>query len=186
MAINDEILKRIKETAGLSMTTSSDFEALSQAVKDKTGESLGVNTLKRIFGYKTQKVEPRQSTKDILARFLGKSSYASFVKELGNEADISMFTPVNGIEVRELTPGAKIKLTYDPDREFMLTYLGDCNFIVNEVRGSHNIKEGDVMTITQIIKGHRFVASHVIRNNEDLGGYESAKDNGVRSVEVTS
>ena len=49
MANDNEILKRIREKAGINMTKSVDFDILAQAIKDKTNESLGVNTLKRLF-----------------------------------------------------------------------------------------------------------------------------------------
>lgn len=49
MANDNEILKRIKEKAGIDMTKCVDFDILAQAIKDKTNESLGVNTLKRFF-----------------------------------------------------------------------------------------------------------------------------------------
>lgn len=184
MASDKEILNRIRQAAGLDMTSSSDFETLAQAIRDKTGDSLGVNTLKRLFGFKTKRLEPRQSTMDIIARFLGKPNYKSLVRELGNDADTSMFTPVDGIEVQNLKEGDLVRITYNPDRVFCLKYLGDFHFIVNEVNGSQNIKKGDILTITQILTGHRFVAAHVVRDNEDLGGYESAKENGVKSVEI--
>ena len=70
MANENEILRRVRETVGLDMTRSADFDVLSQAIKDKTKETLGVNTLKRLFGFKTDKVVPRHSTMDIIAHFL--------------------------------------------------------------------------------------------------------------------
>ena len=184
MANENEILKRIKEQAGIGMNKSSDFETLAQSIKDKTNESLGVNTLKRLFGYKTEKVVPRLSTMDIIAQYLGSADYESLIKELGEDADISLFTPIDSIEVNELEKGSQIRISYDPNRVFFLTYLGDFKFIVNEVEGSRNIIKGDVLTITQLAVGHRFVVSHVDRNGNDLGAYESAKYKGLKSVEL--
>lgn len=184
MANDNEILRRIKEKAGISMNKSVDFDILAQSIKDKTNESLGVNTLKRLFGYKTEKVVPRLSTMDIIAQYLGCSDYESLIKELGEDADISIFTPVDCIEVLDLGKGTQVRIAYDPNRVFFLTYLGDFKFIVNEVEGSHNILKGDVLTITQLAVGHRFLVAHVERDGYDLGGYESAKYNGLKSVEI--
>ena len=97
MPNDNEILKRIREKAGINMTKSVDFDILAQAIKDKTNESLGVNTLKRLFGYKTDKVVPRLSTMDVIAQYLDCADYESLIKELGDEADISMFTPIDAI-----------------------------------------------------------------------------------------
>ena len=166
------------------MTRSVDFEILAQAIKDKTNERLGVNTLKRLFGFKTDKVVPRLSTMDIIAQYLGCSDYETLVKGLGEDADISMFTPIDCVEVKDLDKGTLIRISYDPNRVFFLTYLGDMKFIVNEVEGSKNIKKGDVLTITQLAVDHRLVVTNVLRDGEDLGMYESAKYRGLKSVEI--
>lgn len=75
MTNENEILKRIRAKVGLEMTRSADFDVLSQSIKDTTNENLGVNTLKRLFGFKTEKVVPRLSTMDIIAQYLGSSDY---------------------------------------------------------------------------------------------------------------
>lgn len=186
MANENEILKRLREKVGLGMTRSADFDVLSQAIKECTNENLGVNTLKRLFGFKTDKVVPRLSTMDVIAQYLGSSDYETLVKELGEDADISLFTPVDGIDVRELAKGSQIRVTYDPNRLFILTYIGDFRFIINEVEGSRNIQKGDLLTITQLAVGHRLVVAQVNRNGVNLGAYESAKYKGLKSVEIIS
>lgn len=186
MANENEILKRVRQKVGLGMTRSADFDVLSQAIKDNTNENLGVNTLKRLFGFKTDKVVPRLSTMDIIAQFLGSEDYESLLKELGEDADISVFTPTDCLEVQDLEMGSQIRIAYDPNRVYFLTYIGDFKFIVNEVEGSRNIQKGDILTITQLAVGHRFVVSHVNRDGTDLGAYESAKFKGLKSVEIIS
>lgn len=184
MANKNEILKRVREKVGLGMTRSADFDVLSQAIRDRTNENLGVNTLKRLFGFKTDKVVPRLSTMDIIAQYLGSNDYEALIKELGEDADISIFTPIDCLEVQELEKGTQIKIAYDPNRVLFLTYIGDFKFIVNEIEGSRNILKGDLLTITQLAVGHRFVVAHVTRNGVDLGAYESAKFKGLKSVEI--
>lgn len=184
MANDNEILKRIRDKIGLEMTKSADFDVLSQAIRDTTNENLGINTLKRLFGFKTDKVVPRNSTMDIIAQYLGSTDYESLLKELGEDADISIFTPIDCLEVKGLEKGTLVRISYDPNRVLFLTYLGDFEFIVNEVEGSRNIRKGDILTITQLAVNHRFVVAHVIRDGEDLGVYESAKFRGLKSVEI--
>ena len=186
MANENEILRRLKDKVGLDMAKSSDFDILSQSIIDSTSENLSVNTLKRLFGFKTDKVVPRVSTMDIIAQYLGYADYGSLIKDLGEDADISLFTPIDCLEVQELERGTQIRVAYDPNRVFFLTYLGDCQFIVNDVEGSKSIRKGDLLTITQLAVGHRFVVAHVVRDGEDLGAYESAKFKGLKSVEIIS
>lgn len=184
MASENEILKRIKKEIGIEMTKSVDFDILAQAIKDKTNESLGVNTLKRLFGYKTDKVIPRISTMDIIAQYLGCADYEALIKELGEDADISLFTPIDCIEVKDLEKGTQLRISYDPNRIIFLTYLGDMKFIINEVEGSKNLLKGDVLTITQLAVGHRWVVAGVNRNGVNLGTFEAAKYKGLKSVEI--
>lgn len=86
MANESEILRRIRAMVGLDMSRSADYDVLSQAIRDRTKENLGVNTLKRLFGFKTGKVVPRLSTMDIIAQYLGYEDYETLIKELGEDA----------------------------------------------------------------------------------------------------
>lgn len=186
MVNDNEILNRIRIKAGVDLSHSADFEVLCQSIYDSTGEKLGVNTLKRLFGFKTEKVAPRLSTLNIIARFLGYTDYGALIKDIGEDADISLFTPIDCVEVKNLDAGAKLRLSYEPNREITLTYIGDFQFTVDDIHGSRNICTGDILTITQLAVGHRFVVTHVVRNGEDLGAYESAKFKGLDSVEIIS
>lgn len=86
MANESEILRRIRAMVGLDMSRSADYDVLSQAIRDRTKENLGVNTLKRLFGFKTDKVVPRLSTMVIIAQYLGYEDYETQIKELGEDA----------------------------------------------------------------------------------------------------
>ena len=184
MGCESEILKRIKEESGLALNKSVDFEILAQAIYDKTKEHLGVNTLRRIFGYKIEKVNPRKSTLDILARYLGFSDYEALVLELGEDANISAFAPIECLEISQLNLGDRIKIHYEPNRSLILEFLGDSLFKVVEVNGSKNLQSGDELVISQVAVGHRLVVPHVYRLGKDLGVYEAAKSKGILGVEL--
>ena len=185
MGCKKEILKLVRTQIDLPLNKSVDFDILAQSIKDKTGETLGANTLKRLFGYKTRQVEPRHSTMDVLSRYLGFSDYDALRMEIGDEADISMFSPIELVEVADLDKGTQVRVTYEPNREFELDYTGDCKFTVRNAKGSRNIVPGDVMSISQLAIGHRFVAAHVWRDGKDLGVYEGAKERGITSLTVS-
>lgn len=184
MDIEKELLKRLREKSGVSLTQSSHFDVLAQSIFDSTGESLGTNTLKRLVGFNIKKVVPRRSTLDILARYLDFTDFDSLLLELGEEADISAFSPVESVNIGALADGTTVKITYDPNRTLTLKYLGNFRFSVEAAAGSKNLKEGDELAVSQIIPGHRFVASHVYRDGKDLGAYEAAKSNGIKDIGV--
>lgn len=185
MNIENELLKRLRDKSGIALNQSSHFEVLSQAIFDSTGESLGANTLKRLFGFNIKRVVPRRSTLDILARYLNFADFDNLLLELGEEADISSFSPVEKVDIDNLADGTNLKITYEPNRTLTLKYLGNFRFRVEEAVGSRNLMEGDEMEVTQIAVGHRFVASHVYRDGKDLGTYEAAKSKGINDIEVS-
>lgn len=184
MANDNEVIKRIKNKIGIGMTYNRDFETLAQAIYDTTGEMLGVSTLKRLFGFKMGRVVPRESTMDILSRYLGYSDYKMMIKDLGPDADISIFTPIDSIESSELKAGVQVQLTYDPNRIFVLSYLGDNQFIANQVEGSKNIRQGDVLTLSQLAVGFPLIVSQVTREGKNLGKYVAAQERGLKSIEI--
>ena len=184
MDIEKELLKRLKEKSGVDLNQSSHFDILAQAIFDSTGESLGANTLKRLFGFNIKRVVPRRSTLDILARYLDFTDFDNLLLELGEEADISAFSPVESVDIGGLADGATVKITYDPNRTLTLKYLGNFRFSVEAAVGSKNLKGGDELTVSQIAAGHRFVASHVYRDGKDLGAYEAAKSKGIKDIGV--
>lgn len=184
MDAEKELLKRMQEKSGLALNQSSHFEVLAQAIYDSTGESLGVNTLKRLFGFNIKKVMPRRSTLDILARYLDFTDFDTLLLEFGEGSDISAFSPVESVESNRLSYGAMVKIMYHPNRTLKLKYLGNFKFCVEEAIGSKNLKEGDELIIAQIAAGHRLLASHVYRGGLDMGAYEAARSQGVREIEV--
>ncbi len=178
------ILRRVREAVGLDMSRSAHFDVLAQHICDRTRQTLGVNTLKRMFGFKTEQVAPRRSTLDVIAQYLGYVDYDSLEKVMGDDSDSSAFVAVDCLDVVSLEAGAMVRVAYEPARVFMLRYVGDSRFVVEAVEGSRNIRVGDVLTIAQLAVGHRFVASHVDRAGCDLGAYESARFKGIRSVDI--
>lgn len=63
----------------------------------------------------TEKVTPRHSTMDIIAKYLGSLDYETLTKELGEDAYISLFAPADCIEVQELAKGSQIQISYEPN-----------------------------------------------------------------------
>lgn len=182
--LSKEIIKRIEQEFGKKLRYNSDCDALSEAVFEKTGERLSRSTLERMFGLVGKQVVPRKSTLDILASYLGYSSYEMLVKDIGEYNDISDFMHVEEIVSSDLPEGSQIQFTYEPKRRFVLTYLGNNNYVVDEVYGSRNIQKGDRLTVSHIVKGYELIVSGIERNGLNLGAYTMARSGGVTSIEV--
>lgn len=87
-----EILCReVEQCLHRQLKTRGDFEYLSEQIQNKTNESLSSNTLMRLWGYRPS-VSTRQSTLDILARFIGYNDYTEFQtkqKENKEKSDVA-------------------------------------------------------------------------------------------------
>lgn len=183
MSLPKEFIRRVESRLGKPLKYSADCEILAQAIEDATGERLGVTTIKRLFGFAGEKVTPRGSTMDIFARYLGYNDLRDMERQLGDAADISMFTAVDEIRADSLAAGTRIQLTYSPGRRLLLTYAGDGRFIVDEAENSKLLK-GDIIRATHFAKGFELLVSDVVRDGASLGQYHAAKDGGLTSLEI--
>ena len=61
----------LKQKSGRDFRLSGDCEYLAFDIESVTGEHIGVNTLKRLLGFIDDEREPRISTLDVIARYLG-------------------------------------------------------------------------------------------------------------------
>ena len=180
---NKDLLKKIEGKFGRQVRYSQECEALAEAIYEETGERLGISTLKRLFGFVGQTVVPRTSTMDIIAQYIGYPSYELLQKDLEDDTLISSFTPADKIKSTELKEGTQVQLAYYPNRVIVMTYLGNCRYIVNESQNS-KLKKGDTLTITDLVVGFELIVSEVIRDGNNLGQYRAAKQGGLISLEI--
>lgn len=183
MPLSKELRKRVEERLGMPLRYSADCELLVQAIEEATGERLGVTTIKRMFGFAGELTEPRGTTMDVIAQYLGYTDMKDMSSKLGNRSDISMFTSVESVDPASLAGGTQLQITYDPDRLIVMTYLGDSRFIVNESQNS-KLRKGDKIRIAQLAKGFDLLALGVVRDGEDIGQYHAAKNGGLTSIEI--
>lgn len=181
--LNQEIIRRIEEKFGKKLEYSCDCEALSEAIREETGQRIAVATLKRMTGFASQQCNPHLSTMDILARYVGYPNYKLLAKEINDDTEISDFAWVEELESKTLKEGTQLQITYDPGRVLVLTYLGNDTFIVNESYKS-KLKQGDKVTISHFTKGFELLVSDVVRDGESLGPYQAAKAGGLTSIEI--
>ncbi len=71
-------IERDLEWGSSQKWTGSDFEKLSELILDKTGQSISVSTLKRLWGRTSQQVYPTTTTLNILANFTGAESWRKY------------------------------------------------------------------------------------------------------------
>lgn len=178
-----EIIKKIETKLGMEIKYPQQCEIVAQAIEDETGQTLGLSTVKRMFGFVNENRIPRHATMDILSRFLGYKDAKLLAKDMNSDAEISDFTWLESVEPENLKEGTQLQITYDPQRLLILTYIGDNKFIVNESKRS-KLEKGDTLEIHQLVVKHELLVNNVWRNGQNLGSYTGAKQGGLTSIEV--
>lgn len=90
---HEELCREVERQLRRKLKTHGDFDYLAEQIEKRTGEMLSSNTLMRLWGYRSS-VTARQSTLDILSRFVGYEDYTHFMaaneieeKEAGSDTN---------------------------------------------------------------------------------------------------
>ena len=168
----------LKQKSNRDFRISGDCEYLALDIESVTGEHIGMNTLKRLLGFINDEREARISTLDVIARYLGFENW-EVLSIYDNRSNSSFDSSSEEIRVSDLPIGQHIQISYLPDRQIELEYLGSNLF---RVRKSINSKlmTDDETTITHIVEGYPLLVSEVIRNGKSLGSFTAGKAQGIR------
>lgn len=181
--VNDKIRQLVKEKFKADIQYPQQCEALAMAIQEATGQTLSTTTLKRMLGFVNGPAQPRPSSLDILAQYLGYPDYKLLAQDIGEDSEISEFRPVENITSDDLMEGEQVQITYHPNRVLVLSYIGNNLFLVNESRGS-KLQKGDKLLISGFYVGYELLISDVERGGQHLGSYVAAKQGGLTGVEI--
>ncbi len=167
--------------------TSKNCEALAGDIFRHTRSMVGETTLQRCFGFTGdhERVKPRKSTLDILAKYVGYSSFDLLSKDLMADIEISDFSEIESVRTAELKSGTIVEFTYEPSRLFRLSYLGNETFKVEKSENS-KLLPGDLLIISVLAEGYELFVADVIRDGRSLGSYHAAKQGGLTSLTLLS
>ena len=149
--------------------TNKDYEELARDILDTTGESLGVNTLKRMFGRVNDDTRPTQKSLNIVARYMGHVDWKNYEASLMDSAEqiFDIDEPSRGyhqyICVDGLRHGAVVDFRYEPNARVRLLYIGDYLFRVlfstgkalaaGELLKIYSFEDGGVLTVRKMPEG---------------------------------
>ena len=177
MKLSLHIQQLLKDKSGTDLRLPSDIEILALDIESQTGERISVNTLKRLLGHISDERQPRVSTLDIIARYLG---YADWdVLSALDARSNSGFNDIDGLlHASSLTAGQCVEVTYLPDRRVVLRCIGNCRFTITESENS-KLHVGDEVELTHFVQGYPLLASRVIRGGVPLGHFTAGKVRGI-------
>ena len=153
-------------------------------IKSVTGESVGLNTLKRMFGFIESNREARISTLDVMARYAGYRSWAEILTAIGAEGDSGFEDSDDEFCSDELPVKAVVEFEYCPDRRVVLVHEDEEDkFVVVESINS-KLRCNDVVFIKYFQLHYPLYADNVIRDGKMLGKFAAGKTSGLTRVEL--
>ena len=179
----NHMLGLVEKKYGRKLNSPAAFESLSILIEKETGELLSAATIKRLYGYVRMKPIPRQSTLDILSRYLGFRDFEHFRMEIqNNPAYNSSFISTSIISSEDLQPGDMIIAGWSPNRVIELKYIGENLFEVVSNENSR-LEVGDRFKMVNFMLNYPLYIADVIRNGSSHLSYIAGSKEGINRLE---
>lgn len=180
------VLRELEKKSGLLLSEPSDaiLNEFINKVNLATGELLSINTIKRLLGrVEGGNRQPRISTLNIIAHYLGRSNWSLLLIELSNGS--SSFSQIEGELLTEnIKEGQIIQVSYLPDRLLQFLYLGDNVFEVVLSQNS-KLQVGDTGQISAFVTRFPLIVRQVERQGVLVGhSYTAGRISGLTSVSI--
>ena len=162
---NIKILRQmIEQSVARKMKTPADFQFLTGVIQERCKETLGVTTLKRLWGYVDGYDTTRYSTLSILARCVGFRDWDDFCENRDRSGESSNMIVGHAVNPADLAVGDCLAISWSPDRRVRIEHLGNGNF---EVLRSENskLKPGDTFHCYSLIIGEPLYLDNFVRGN---------------------
>ena len=143
-----------------------DFVALSDCLNSTIRHYISPSTLERVWNYSTRKNSSISAhTLNVLCDFIGKKNWMEFCNHL-NEKGIVDSDIVEGENIRssDLNIGDRLQISWLPDRNCIIEYLGDYKFKAIHCENSI-LQPGDTFKCIEFIKGQSAIMDELIQYN---------------------
>lgn len=169
----------VEQKFGKKMQTPLDFECLEEKIAIKTKERVSASTLMRIWGYR-QGVSTRQTTLDVLARFLGYADYITFCQWAPENNDEPQSDEVMACHLRtaDMTAGQQVELSWYPDRWCVVQLQQGKRFEVVEAEQT-KLSVGDTFECDIFIEGEPLYMSQLVHEGRPPMVYVAGKKSGI-------
>ena len=177
------LLRNMIETSvSRKMKTPADFQFLTGVIQERCRETLGVTTLKRIWGYVDGYDTMRFSTLSILARCVGFRDWEDFLENHSRSGDSSNVVLGRSIATSELAVDSTMTITWAPDRRVLIRHLGNGNFVVLESANS-KLKPTDTFHCSYFIIGEPLYLDNYVHGNNPPTLFMVGNKGGITDVE---
>lgn len=176
------ITQLLEKKVDKTIRRTADCEILALDIESVTGEHVGANTVKRLLGFKSDEREPRQSTLDIFARYLGYKDWNELAA-VDSKSNSDFGESPESLIAESIAVGKHVTFTYLPDRKSTILKLHDNVFRVTESENG-KLHVGDEVSVSSLMLGYPLLISSVLRDGQDLGSLLLGKVSGLTSIKV--
>lgn len=140
-AMQRRLILELAHAAGLKLTSTQDYEMLSDYVASHTNRRIGVTTLKRMGGYLREGVNGRRMVLETMSRALGYHGYDDYVAYVAatHEEGTQALPPMDcWLDSATLTKGTQVRVHWKPGRLCVLESIDPDNgeWLINETINS--------------------------------------------------
>ena len=177
--------QEVERSANHRVKTSTDFAVLSGMIQERVRDTVATSTLKRIWGYVDGYASTRESTLDILARFVGFPDYETFVSDFCEQEGVQSSHYVLGETVwsKDLAVSALVEVKWNPNRHCVFRYLGENRFEVVKSQNS-KLKPSDTFQCDRFTFLEPLYLHKVIHNGEEQELFVAGNKGGLTGVSV--
>lgn len=181
----EELKTLLSKSVMRPMAGPKDFKYLYNAIKARSNETVGENTLRRLWGYIDGYETVRESTLDALCRFVGFPDWHTFVADYCGKQDFQTSHSVvtATLTVEQLSVGDRLAIEWNPNRRLVLRHLGDGVFLVTEACNS-KIMAGDRFHCERFIIGEPLYIDNLVQSEKEPTLFVVGKQGGLTKVEI--
>jgi len=171
MILSKQIIEDLKKKSALSFEQFKDLATLASMIEAKTGRSIGVTTLRRLFGFINDEHKTYEYTLNTIAIYLGYSSWNEYIRTISTDSIWDYED--KAVYVKQLEIGSVVNLKYlDREVSFRVKQYDGQNMLEVLSAINSSLKPGDIISIYKVEKGEPLVAKCVIRG-EVRGNYKT-------------
>ena len=179
--MKQRLCSEIETALGRRIQTPKDFQYLSERIYSRLHVMVSATTLKRLWGYLADDVEPRRATLGILARFLGYRDWEDYCAHSAALPE-TQSSPVMSRRLSvaaELRAGDCVRLAWLPDRVCEVEYLGDSRFRVVSSANTR-LRTGDTFECCLMVDGEPLYIDNLRQGDAAPVAYVCGKRSGIR------
>lgn len=181
----NELKKLVEKSAMHPLKTSKDFELLHWQMQERQNSTVGITTLKRLWAYVEGYEETRESTLDVLCRFVGFPDWHTFVADYCEVegAGTSRRILTSSLPSETLPVGKLVVIEWNPKRRLWLKHKGEGYFEVVESTNA-KLAIGDTFHCTRFLLNQPLYVDNCRRGDEPPCMFAMGLQGGLTRVEV--